>query len=114
MRLGDLDALKKIFRNVNEGMFQLSRVFELIDNAPTVEPEITDQDIKDALKQGFVDGYEMAKAKYENSQGCETCDYRIFTEKFADSISEVMTQYGITSIEELQERLQAEMGGKEE
>lgn len=31
-------ALKRKFRNVNEGMFQLSRVYELIDNAPTVEP----------------------------------------------------------------------------
>jgi RNA polymerase subunit RPABC4/transcription elongation factor Spt4 len=30
-------ALKRKFRNVNEGMFQLSRVYELIDNAPTVQ-----------------------------------------------------------------------------
>ena len=37
---GDLisrSALKRKFRNVNEGMFQLSRVYELIDNAPTVD-----------------------------------------------------------------------------
>ena len=69
---GDLisrEALKEKFRNVNEGMFQLSRVFELIDNAPTVEPEITEQDIKDAIRYGFVEGYEMAQAKYQRPQG---------------------------------------------
>lgn len=107
-----------------------------IDNAPTVlhdnysmgyqdgvrkvlserpQGEITNEDIQNAIKQGYKDGYEMAKAKYENRpQGeCEKCTYRIFTEKFADSIAEVMTQYGITSIEELQARLQEEMRGGE-
>lgn len=37
MRQIDADALKRKFRNVNEGMFQLSRVYEIIDNFPTVE-----------------------------------------------------------------------------
>ena len=74
--------------------------------------EITDEDIQNAIKQGYNDGYEMANAKYERPQGeCEKCTYRIFTEKFSDSIAEVMTLYGITSIEELQARLQEEMRG---
>ena len=37
----------------------------IIDNAPTVEPEITDNDIIEAIKAGFNEGYSMAKAKYE-------------------------------------------------
>lgn len=110
---GDLisrEALKKEFDDYIKANPNISGIFKvgkfIIDNAPTVETEITDQDIKDALKQGFVDGYEMAKAKYENSQGCETCDYRIFTEKFADGIADVMNQYGIKAIEELQKILE--------
>lgn len=112
MRLINADALKEeITQYFNDVMDigeikTINTVISIIDNAPTVESEITDQDIKDALKQGFVDGYEMAKAKYENSQGCETCDYRIFTEKFADGIADVMNQYGIKSIEELQKILE--------
>lgn len=45
------EALKRKFRNVNEGMFQLSRVYELIDNAPAVTPSlnldnITEEDVE--------------------------------------------------------------------
>lgn len=36
MRLIDEDLLKRKFRDVNEGMFQLSRVYELIDNTPAI------------------------------------------------------------------------------
>ena len=41
----------------------------IIDNAPTVEPEITNDDIKIAIKQGYNDGYEMARAKFERPKG---------------------------------------------
>lgn len=68
MRLIDADALKRKFRNVNEGVFQMSRIYELIDNAPTVE-EITNEDIQQAIKEGFANGYEMAKAKFERPTG---------------------------------------------
>ena len=37
MRLIDADALKKAFKNKGEGMFKLSRVRDIINNAPTVE-----------------------------------------------------------------------------
>ena len=37
----------------------------IIDNAPTVEPEITNEDIQDAIKEGYKEGFEMAKAKCE-------------------------------------------------
>ena len=41
----------------------------IIDNAPTVEPEITNEDIQNAIKQGYKDGYAMARAKYERPKG---------------------------------------------
>ena len=34
-----------------------------------LEPEITDEDIQNAIKQGYNDGYAMAKAKYERPKG---------------------------------------------
>ena len=92
MRLIDADAIKEQAR--------------IVANAPTVEPEITDEDIKEALRKGFIDGYSMAKAKYENSQGCENCTYKQFTEKITDGIADAMNQYGIKSIEELQKILE--------
>lgn len=46
MRLIDADILKRKFRNVNEGMFQLSRVYELIDNSPIVYPICEDKACK--------------------------------------------------------------------
>ena len=36
----------------------------IVDNAPTVE-DYTEDDINAAIKTGFQDGYEMAKAKYD-------------------------------------------------
>ncbi len=53
MRLIDADALKREFRNVNEGMFQLSRVYELIDNAP--EEKSYAMGYQDGLEDGLQD-----------------------------------------------------------
>ena len=39
-----------------------------VDYAPTVS-EITNEDIQQAIKEGFANGYEMAKAKHERPQG---------------------------------------------
>lgn len=44
-------------------------VFYIISKMCIAEAEITkNNDIKDAMKMGFRDGYEMAKAKYENKE----------------------------------------------
>lgn len=83
--------------------------------------DISEEDFNEAkmlLIEGVSNNIEYAVANgkpYEETPKgeCEKCTYRIFTEKFADSIAEVMTQYGITSIEELQARLQEEMRGGE-
>ena len=50
-----------------------------IDNAPTVEPEITDDDVKGCMTEAFKNGYEMAKAKFERPKG-----EREFIEIFAE------------------------------
>ena len=70
----------------------IQKAVELIDNAPTInavpmelhekcmdkavsdyiecqENKITDEDIQNAIKQGYNDGYAMAKAKFERPQG---------------------------------------------
>ena len=39
---------------------------DVIDNAPSVE-EITNEDIQQAIKEGFANGYEMAKEKIIHS-----------------------------------------------
>ena len=91
IRLIDANALKveimKIYKDYIDGNFFWTKVFNLIDNAPTVDlkdiyqeghydgqlegytrainEEITDEDIGDAIKAGYKDGYEMAKAKCE-------------------------------------------------
>lgn len=95
--------------NIPDGNCAIWHILNMIDNAPTV-------DLKDIYQEGHYDGHLEGYTKAlneERPQGkCEKCTYRIFTEKFTDSISEVMALYGITSVEELQERLQAEMRGK--
>lgn len=44
----------------------------VIDNAPTVErpqDNITEEDIQNAIKAGYENGYSMAQAKYQRPQG---------------------------------------------
>lgn len=48
--------------------YMLLNFQQTIDNTPTVE-EITNEDIQQAIKEGFANGYEMAKAKFERPQG---------------------------------------------
>ena len=111
MRLGDLDALKaKVELMFGDKTHITESVCELIDNAPTVEPEkvlianvsfdenklkeiiqtevidkiksgelvlktersqdmITNDDIQQATKEGFANGYEMAKEKFSPKKG---------------------------------------------
>ena len=108
---GDLISrsdLKEKLAKCGYDIVDFGGLFFIIDNAPTVcgnnpkwcescvskgkcastrpKPEITDEDIQNAIKQGFNDGYEMAKAKYERPQGewiekgkyqfeCNQCHY---------------------------------------
>ena len=77
-----------------------------IDNAPTVE-DITEDDIKEAIKTGYQDGYDMAKAKYEKPTGidCSKCDYLKFSKSFIESVVKLMNTYGIESVEDLSREL---------
>ena len=50
-------------------------VFYIISKSVIAEAEITkNNDIKDAMKMSFRDGYEMAKAKYENKENDNESD----------------------------------------
>jgi len=60
------EALKEQF---TEGAYTSKGVREIIDNAPTVEALLTNEEVKDFAKENFDIGYEMAKAKYERPQG---------------------------------------------
>ena len=84
MRLGDLDALKIVIRdnpylmeNLNDNNFEC--VLDLIDNAPTVEPETTRlaliNDIRKkqmAADKAFLEGYEEGKTKRPQGEWIET------------------------------------------
>ena len=70
IRLIDANALRKAFaKHPMFNSYWLNQARAIIDLAPTVEPEITDEDIQNAIKQGYNDGYAMAKAKFERPQG---------------------------------------------
>ena len=76
IRLIDANALKEEMQSWlalpnrdNDARDVVLHLIAVIDNAPTVEPEITNDDIKIAIKQGYNDGYEMARAKFERPKG---------------------------------------------
>ena len=66
---------KKAFDLANGGMIFIESINHIIDKAPTVETEITNEDLQNAMTESFKNGYEMAKAKYERTQGEEWIDY---------------------------------------
>lgn len=76
------DLKKRFERLVDEtipyGGVTANDMRELIDNAPTVEPEPCK---------------------------CEECNYRKFTETFNDGVIDLMNKNDITSIEQLSEKL---------
>ncbi len=76
MRLIDADALKKAIQekqDVNEETWDelYDSVMEEIDNAPTVEPEITNDDLQAAMTESYHLGYELAETKFKRPQGYE-------------------------------------------
>ena len=74
-----------------------------------LQEEITNDDIQQAIKEGFANGYEMAKSKYAIPQGeCKKCDYYTFAQAFINGIVEVMSKNGITTVEELLETLKGD------
>ena len=100
-------ALKEAFTEAYAGItFSLIECNDIIDNAPTVE-DITEDDIKEAIKTGYRDGYDMAKAKYEKPTeiDCSKCDYLKFSKSFIESVVKLMNTYGIESVEDLSREL---------
>ena len=78
------DALSEahINRTLTFDIATFGCVMKIIDLAPTVEA-YTEEDAKQAIKDSFDSGYEMAKNKYERPQGewefvsrnCWKCSY---------------------------------------
>lgn len=68
MRLIDADGLKEEIGSWRMNDYEPADFIDAIDNAQTVS-EITNEDVQNAIKLGFHDGYEMAKAKNERPQG---------------------------------------------
>jgi len=67
------DGKLEPFRNLEhpkmfEPYVHLRDIRNAINNAPTIEP-ITNEDINSAINEGFKNGYEMAKVKFERPQG---------------------------------------------
>ena len=44
-------------------------IFDEIDNTPTVEPEITDDDLRACMAESHHLGYELAETKFKRPQG---------------------------------------------
>ena len=63
---------------------------------------------RDNYDLGYVQGLE--DGRNERPQGeCQNCQYLKFTKQFIDGVVEVMDKNGISSVEELQKILQADM-----
>ena len=102
------EALKKYARVVFDKDLGRLRVVDVsdIDNAPTV-------DIKDQIAGAYNDGYMCGNKEAEKGrpQGeWNKCDYYSFSQAFINGIVEVISKYGITTVDELLEILK---GGAE-
>ena len=83
---GDLisrEALKKALESPCWAKWEWKFICECIDNAPTVEPEITNDDLQAAMTESYHLGYELAETKFKRSQGEWifkeiTDDYRVY------------------------------------
>ena len=107
------EALKEALTNTQTtlkymGVFSVDDIKEFIDNAPTV-PQVT-VFAENADEQAVAD----MKAELQNvieASECETCGYRLFADKLIDNLVDVMVKHGITSVEELVQKLK---GGNKE
>ena len=104
MRLIDADGLIRDAKTLFcPDVYKLSFI-RLIDSTKTVE-EITNEDVQNAIKLGFHDGYEMAKAKYARTQDewIRKEDIIHLLESWADGYSyiEIPTETAIKEIKEM-------------
>lgn len=120
MRLIDADALKKALhsncdlchdKNTNwcENCCPHNDFEDLIDNAPTVEfPEQITMKFDCETEE---DRQKLLSLIANRPQAeCDKCDYYSLSQAFINGIVEVMSKYGITTIDELLETLK---GGAE-
>lgn len=75
------EALKDI-TYINKGNFNtVEGIRAWIDNAPAVEPDITNDDLQAAMTESYHLGYGLAETKFKRPQGvweCHSDDYMVF------------------------------------
>ena len=87
----------------------LTKAIEALEERP--QGEITEEDIQNAIKAGYENGYSMAQAKYQRPHGeCENCDYYKFSNAVCSGIVDEMVKLGIDNVDDLLKFLR----GKEE
>ena len=92
------EALKDI-AYINKGNFNtVEGIREWIDNAQAVE-----YTFEEAFQKTVCDNKSYCPSRQKGD--CENCDYRKFSETCVDAVVEVMNEYGITSAEELMQKL---------
>lgn len=94
-----------------DALYKAEDIYNAIDNAPTVNiPNYGGQAVPDMLQGWRYDERPQGEHKPE----CGDCDYRKFTKRFIDGVVDVMTKNGISSLEELNRRLNIERKKEEE
>lgn len=76
MRLIDADAFREQLNSAYE-YTELGEVIEMLDNAPTVEPDVS----------------------------CYHCDYFTFSRRFIKNVANLMANYKIETVEDLMKEL---------
>lgn len=109
--LKSTEALKAYAREVlcgnNPTNSLLIRMFdEIIDNAPSVFSCNACKNMGNEWECVDCHDYSNYVHYDERLQGdCEKCDFRKFTERFIDGTVDLMNKYGITSFDQLSEKL---------
>ena len=95
MMINKADDLEEVEFEINA---VLASVCEAIDNAQAVE-----YTFEEAFQKTVCDNKSYCPSRQKGD--CENCDYRKFSETCVDAVVEVMNEYGITSAEELMQKL---------
>lgn len=77
------EALKKTLNEIFDTVevVTFDDIIATIDNAPTVEPDITDDDLQMAMTESYHLGYRLAETKFKRPKGELNLEYLA---KFAD------------------------------
>ena len=111
-------AIEDLYDDTLDGIvkFGIEKAIQLIDNAPTATPEITEkQAILLLINNGWLVNHDKElREKWKRPQGeCKACYYYKFTQSYINGIVEAISKNGLTSIDELLETLKREANKNE-